>query len=338
MTDLLPESIIGAYRVIRQLGKGGMGAVYEVEHATLGVHYALKTFILDQGHEDFLRDRFLAEGRALARLNHPNLVRVFDLGIDSATGVLYFVMDLVLYKDGFPYTLADLDEGGADEEHLVRWFGQLVSALEYVHAQGIVHRDIKLNNILLNDHGGVTLSDFGVSRFFGEKMRSAINVQNTMSVVATGERLVMGTAGFMAPEVERGEEATPAADYYSLGMVFYRLLTGMWYEENATARGLLDDFEYNWNELVPRMLSADPAKRVVELPRRKAEFAAADDMRGGAAPRRPRHRRVPVILICSIAAAIATIAVAAWFWLSRPTEIDEDKFFEDSISIPSTTD
>ena len=80
-------------------------------------------------------------------------------------------MDLALYKDGASYTLADLEVGGADEEHLVRWFGQLASALDYIHDVGIVHRDIKPGNILLNDHGGVTLSDFGISRFEGERIR-----------------------------------------------------------------------------------------------------------------------------------------------------------------------
>lgn len=171
MEELLPDSLIGAYRVIRTLGAGGMGTVYEVEHNQLGVHYALKTFVLDHGHVELLRERFLAEGRVLARLRHPNLVRVFDLGIDAERGVLYFVMDLIHYKDGESYTLADLEQGGADEEHLARWFGQLCSALDYVHAAGIVHRDIKLNNILLDAHGGVVLSDFGVSRFYGSVCR-----------------------------------------------------------------------------------------------------------------------------------------------------------------------
>ena len=81
-----------------------------------------------------------SEGRILARLHHPNLVRVFDLDFDVATQTLYFVMDLVLYKDGQPYTLADVEDGSADEDHLSRWFGQLASALDYIHNAGIVHQ------------------------------------------------------------------------------------------------------------------------------------------------------------------------------------------------------
>ena len=142
-----------------------------IEHVNLGVRYALKAFTLDHGHVDLLRKRFLAEGKVLARLRHPNIARVFDLDILDDGAFAYFVMDLVLYKDGASYTLADLEVGGADEEHLVRWFGQLASALDYIHDVGIVHRDIKPGNILLNDHGGVTLSDFGISRFEGERIR-----------------------------------------------------------------------------------------------------------------------------------------------------------------------
>ena len=122
---------IGAYRIVRPLGRGGMGAVYEVEHEKLGVHYALKTFTLDHGHVDLLKERFLAEGRVLARLRHPNLVRVFDLSIDGASGVAYYVMDLVLYKDGNPYTLADVVRASVSEDYVYMWFRDLCNALDY---------------------------------------------------------------------------------------------------------------------------------------------------------------------------------------------------------------
>ena len=200
------------YRIVRLLGQGGMGAVYEVVHEKLGVHYALKTFTLDHGHVELLKERFLAEGRILARLHHPSLVRVFDLDVDSATQTIFFVMDLVLYKDGEPYTLADVEDGSADEEHLARWFGQLASALDYIHNEGIVHRDIKLNNILLDARGGVVLSDFGVSRFCSGQLRKDLHLDRTIvSGEATTGTLIMGTAGYMAPEVKRGEDASAGA-------------------------------------------------------------------------------------------------------------------------------
>ena len=99
---------IGAYRIIRLLGQGGMGAVYEVEHTQLGVHYALKAFTLEDGHVDVLKNKFLTEGKVLARLHDQHLVRVFDLNFDETTGTPYFVMELVLYDDGSPRALSDV--------------------------------------------------------------------------------------------------------------------------------------------------------------------------------------------------------------------------------------
>ena len=263
---LAAGNVFGGYRVVRPLGKGGMGAVYEVVHIKLGVRYALKTFTLDHGHVKLLKERFLAEGRILARLRHPNLVRVFDLDVDAATGTPYFVMDLVQYKDGDSYTLADLEPGGADEEYLARWFAQICSALDYIHGEGIVHRDIKLGNILLDSHGGVVLSDFGVSRFCDRRLRRELDLEKTMvsNETATGN-LVMGTSGYMAPEVKRGEDATAASDAYSLGIVFFRLLTGVWYENRPNIWGLLEPFDEVWRGVLQQLLDEKPERRPIPL-------------------------------------------------------------------------
>ena len=269
MVSFKPGDEIGSYRVVRPLGKGGMGAVYEVEHAQLGVHYALKTFVLNDKHAELFQKRFLAEGKILARFRHPGLVRVFDLGIEPLTAVFYYVMDLILYKDGEAYSLADIEQGGADEDHISQWFRELCDALSYVHGNGIVHRDIKLANILLAPERHVVLSDFGISKVSDEKLRTDIDVSRTF-VTGDTSRLVMGTAGYMAPEVLKGQEATPASDVYSLGVVFFKLLTGVQYEPclatgEKTALRLLDHFDCNWNEILPAMLDADPAKRPANL-------------------------------------------------------------------------
>ena len=318
MAALKPDDQIGTYRIIRPLGKGGMGAVYEVVHVKLGVHYALKTFTLDHGHVKLLKERFLAEGRILARLRHESLVRVFDLDVDAATNTPYFVMDLVQYKDGDSYTLADLEPGGADEDHLARWFGQLCSALDYIHAAGIVHRDIKLGNILLNAQGGVVLSDFGVSRFCGDRLRRELDLERTIvsGDTATGN-LVMGTSGYMAPEVKRGEDATPASDAYSLGIVFFRLLTGVWYENRQNIWGLLDPFANAWREVLQGLLAEDPAARPVPLMPMAVKVAEdcgitatsnwqlrmAEPLIGSTPERRP-SRRAPLLIAASIAALL----------------------------------
>lgn len=99
---------IGEYRIVRSLGKGGMAAVYEVEHTRLGLHRAMKLFVAGDERAELLKSRFLAEGRLLARLDHPHLVKVHDCGVDEATGRPYLTMDLVLGTDGKPHTLASL--------------------------------------------------------------------------------------------------------------------------------------------------------------------------------------------------------------------------------------
>ena len=265
MAEFNPDDTIGVYRIIRLLGKGAMGAVYEVVHTQLGVHYALKSFTLKDGHIDILKEKFLAEGRVLARLHHPNVVRVFDLNFDEATQTPYFVMDLVVYKDGSPHTLADVEVSDLDEEFVFQWFTELASALDYIHAQGIVHRDIKLNNILLSADKHVILSDFGVLRLFSDRLRNEVRASTTMAAEVTNSRLVMGTRGYMAPEVERGEEATPAADVYSLAVMIVYLLTGAWYEPGSRVLELLETLRLPWTKVLPQMLAEDPAERPVDL-------------------------------------------------------------------------
>lgn len=324
-------TVIGAsYRVIRLLGEGGMGAVYEVEHEKLGARYALKTFTLDHGCVDLLRERFLAEGRALAQLKHPNLVRVHDLDYDESTGLLYFVMDLVLYENGEAYTLDDLKPGDASEEVLASWFESLAAALEYIHGEGIVHRDIKPNNLLLDASGNVVIGDFGVSRFFGEDIRERVSARNTMSMVTDGGRLVMGTAGFIAPEVERGEEVTPAADYYALGMVFYRLLTGMWYEPNERALGLLDDFEYNWRDVLPPLLSEDPNQRFVMMPERRVQTFSKEI--GTDFSWMKKHWTV----IAAVASVVVVAVILYFISFDNDSEMDRAAAIEDAYSIPAS--
>lgn len=325
--DTFPTNArIGVYRVIRLLGRGGMGAVYEVVHEKLGVHYALKTFTLDHGHVELLKERFLAEGRILARLHHPRLVRVFDLDVDSATQTIYFVMDLVLYKDGEPYTLADVEEGSVEEERLARWFGQLASALDYIHNAGIVHRDIKLGNILLDASGGVVLSDFGVSRFCSGQLRRDLQLERTVvSGEASTGGLIMGTAGYMAPEVRRGEDATAASDAYSLGIVFFKLLTGVMFANRPNIWGLLEPFDGRWRQLLSRLLAEKPNDRPILLepfvrllsPTAAATSPEAPTVVKGKTPRTRRRWLIPVV---AAAVALVAAAVVVVFFARKPRE------------------
>ena len=203
---------IGRYRVVRLLGTGGMGTVYEVERMDGGGRYALKAFTRDHGDVESLRRRFQTEGKALQLLRHPNLLRVYELDEDVASGSLYFVMDLVLDANGAARTLADVESGDVDEAQLARWYGQLKSALDYIHAEGVVHRDVKPSNVLINADGDSILGDFGISRFTDGDLRRKLDAETTMESVDADARTVMGSVMYLAPEVQRGERATPSAD------------------------------------------------------------------------------------------------------------------------------
>ena len=324
-----PGQKIGAYRVIRLLGQGGMGAVYEVEHTQLGVHYALKAFTLEGGHVDVLKNKFLTEGKVLARLHDPHLVRVFDLNFDEATGTPYFVMELVLSQDGRPRTLSDVNTAELDEDCVLQWFAELASVVDYIHREGIVHRDIKLGNVLLSSDGHVVLSDFGISRLFSEQLRSDVKAVNTMvSEAATVARLVMGTQGYMAPEVASGKEATPAADSYSLGVMFVYLLTGIWYEPGSKVFKLLETLEYRWIDVLPRLLAEDPAERPTNLSElveqlRNAPAVEQENTEAPEAP--PRRKRSSVFLAFAGAAAVVVAVVGCFVFFSRsaPSAIDD---------------
>ena len=261
---------IGEYRIVRPLGKGGMAEVYEVEHERLGVRRALKLFTAEGARAGFLRTRFIAEGKLLERLDHPRLVKVHEFGVDEASGAPYLVMDLVLGADGEPQTLATLHaRRQITEERLFGWYEDLADALCYIHAAGVVHRDVKPSNILIGEDGRAVLSDFGVSRFTDENLRKELAVDATMATDATTlSRVVMGTANYFAPEVRAGATATAAADIYALGVTLFRLLTGVWYEPDTNALELLKSFDSAWRRIFPALLAADPRRRSLPLCRR----------------------------------------------------------------------
>ena len=322
---------IREYNVVRLIGKGGMGAVYEVEHRELGVRYALKTFALDHGDVDFLRGRFMAEGRALARLSHPNVARVFDLGVMD-DGTAYFVMDLVLAPDGEVRTLENFSPDDVDDSDRWRWLLSIASALDCIHAEGIVHRDVKLGNILVNQSGDAVLVDFGISRYEAGRIKREIGVTSTM-VASGGEaakKFMMGTGGYLAPELLRGEEASAASDVYALGVAFFRLLTGIWYEPGTDALRLLEPLEGHWRDVLPPMLDDDPAKRPVKL---------VDFLRGirtcGARPVRTGITRRAVLGAGAVAIASLVAASILFVNSTRSTKLEDSLFFDvgDGVSI-----
>jgi tetratricopeptide (TPR) repeat protein len=186
-----------------------MGDVYRATDTQLGRTVAIKVLADRYADDESVRERFKREALAAARLSgSPNTVTIFDVG--ESGGHPYIVMELL--EGG---TLEDrLKAGGAQgPADVIRWLDQAAGALDAAHAAGVVHRDVKPGNLLLNDRGEVSVADFGVA--------SAVGLD---SMTMTGT--VLGTAGYLSPEQAKGERATPASDRYALGVVAYELLTG----------------------------------------------------------------------------------------------------------------
>jgi WD40 repeat protein len=200
---------VAGYEVLGRLGKGGMGVVYQARQIGLDRLVALKMILHAEHASSDERERFRTEAQAVARLHHPNIVQIYEVG--ECQGLPYFSMELC--PQG---SLADqLDGTPWDAGSAARLVETLARALQAAHAAGIVHRDIKPANVLLAADGTPKVTDFGLAR--------RLDVQGQ-----TRTGVLMGTASYMAPEQARGraKEAGPAADTYALGAVLYELLTG----------------------------------------------------------------------------------------------------------------
>jgi serine/threonine-protein kinase len=198
----------GRYRVEDVLGRGGMASVYRARDVELERPVAVKVLAEHLADRPDFHDRFLREARLAAQLSHPNIVQVFDVGEED--GKPFIVMECV---EGS--TLADelKEHGRLEPEEVVDLALQICGGLEHAHATGLVHRDIKPQNLLLRPDGAVKIADFGIAR-----------AAETTRLTQIGS--VLGTAAYLAPEQALGEEVTASADVYSLGCVLYELLTG----------------------------------------------------------------------------------------------------------------
>jgi serine/threonine-protein kinase len=204
------ESIAGRYRIESRLGVGGMSTVMLAFDERLERYVAVKLLAEHLADDPAFVSRFRREALAAARLVHPNIVQVFDFGLDEDAHQHFIVMEHVAGR-----SCAELlrDRGHLDVDQAVEIVGQACRGLDYAHRNGVVHRDVKPGNLLVSDSDVVKLADFGIAR-----------ATDQSSITQVGS--VLGTAAYLAPEQARGEEAGPRADLYSLGVVTYQLLTG----------------------------------------------------------------------------------------------------------------
>ncbi len=213
------------YRVASQIGAGGMGSVYLVEHVELGKRFVLKALFRELAGRKDLVARLRQEWRSLARLEHPNIINVTDAGT-SATGVPFYVMERL---DG--ETLGDLlqREGQLPVEEALAIAIGVLEGLGAAHRIGIVHRDIKPPNIYIVSGGSVKLLDFGVAK-----------IVHSSAEVITARGMAIGTPRYMSPEQARGDTVDGRADLYAVGLVLYEMLTGVGpFDDAADANQML---------------------------------------------------------------------------------------------------
>lgn len=204
---------IAQYTIRSKLGSGGMGDVYLCDDAALGRQVAVKIMhSYDQSDTDII-SRFILEGKALAKLTHPNIVSVFGLGEDK--GFLYIAMEHVSGRSLFQLSR----ERRLTIREMISIFSDIAAGLDHAHSHGIVHRDIKPANILVDTNGRAKIIDFGIAKMIGGNPAGAEGIK-------TKTGAVIGTLNYIAPELFRGVDPSPSSDIYALGLLFAEMLTG----------------------------------------------------------------------------------------------------------------
>ena len=297
--------LVGRYRIVRRIGAGGM-AVVELGHDTqLERPVAIK--LLDErllGDDDF-RKRFVREARSAARLSHPNVVRVFDTG--EVERRPFIVME---YVPGSSLEAILERRRKLPPAEVVRLGAQASAGLEHAHAQGLVHRDVKPQNLILREDGTLKIADFGIAR--GDE-----------TTRLTQDGTLLGTAAYVAPEQAAGEEVSAAADLYSLGAVLYELLTGrppyefsslveLAAKQRSAAIVPVRDLEpavpQALEAVVMRCLAREPTFRHASAADLGAALASSLD------PSAPDAART--IVLPRRSARVAGLAVRTWMWIA----------------------
>src|ERR687888_82954 len=282
---------LGRYNIERTLGKGAMGVVYEGVDPRVGRRVAIKTILKSHLDEDTARDysmRFVREAQAVARLNHPNIVQVYDFGEEA--DIAYLVMEFIRGKE--LKTFFDANER-FDLKEAVRIMCELCDALDFAHNAGIIHRDIKPANVMLDAQARTKLTDFGVAR---------VTDSDKTSVERTQAGTMVGTPAYMSPEQITGGSIDKRTDVFSAGIILYQFLTGekpftgsgAWtiakkiiQEEPPLPSSLNDAVTPLFDAVVTRALAKDPderfpsARELALALKRALEGKSEDDDVGG---------------------------------------------------------
>jgi serine/threonine protein kinase len=289
---------LGQYEIKEMLGRGGMGTVYKAYQLMLDRFVAIKILPAKLFTDPEFVTRFNREAKALAGLSHPNIVGIYDIGQES--GYFYFVMEFV---EGV--TVRQLiEERKLPPEEAMKIVPQLCEALEYAHSEGVVHRDIKPENILVDKNGRIKIADFGLARI----VRGDIRID---PVTRTQE--VMGTLDYMAPEQRmKSKDVDLRVDIYSLGVVFYEMLTGELPIGKFEVPSRKVQIDVRIDDIVMKTLEREPSKRY----QRVSEIGSAvSQILSGASAGAKRSSRpvfVPVLIAIGLllGAGIAFLALS----------------------------
>src|SRR5437867_1195504 len=209
VSDTLINTLFdGRYRIMRKLGTGGMANVYLAEDQELGRRVAIKILNDRHANDDQFVERFRREAKNAAGLSHPNIVSIYDRG--EAEGTYYIAME---YLDGRSLKELIVARGPAPIHLAVDYTRQILAAIRFAHRHGIVHRDIKPHNVLVDGEGRLKVTDFGIARAGVSQMTEAGSI--------------IGTAQYLSPEQAKGAPVDQTSDLYSVGVVLYELLTGV---------------------------------------------------------------------------------------------------------------
>lgn len=244
-TPQIPD--LPGYEILEQIGRGGMGIVFKAREPHLDRLVALKILPADYARDPERLHRFVREARTASALNHPNICTIHALG--ESQGCQYIVME---YIDG--RTLQEVGAEGPPLEESVRWIQQAARALAAAHAAGVVHRDVKPENIMVREDGYVKVLDFGLARRLPQLGGSQPNCE-------TDPGTLLGTVGYMSPEQANGKTVDAASDTFSLGIVLYKLTTGRHPFQGESNLGTLHAIAHvqqpppsHWNPAIPQAL------------------------------------------------------------------------------------
>ena len=230
---------IAHYKIVRKVGGGGMGVVYQAEDTKLGRLVALKFLPMETDPDSSALVRFLREARAASALNHPGICTIH--AIEEFEGRTFIAMEL-LDGEGLDTTLA---KGSMPVGRTVEIGIQLADALDAAHKKGIVHRDIKPANIFVTERGTAKLLDFGLAKLLKDVDEGNADTIGDMTNLLTSPGMAVGTISYMSPEQARGEELDGRSDLFSLGTVLYQMVTGKQAFPGSTSAVVFDNILHN---------------------------------------------------------------------------------------------